>query len=331
MRLLVTGGTGALGRALVRRHLAEDDGVVVVYSRSEHRQAEFAAALPARDRVRFVLGDVRDRARLTEAMGGCEAVIHAAALKRVDAMAYNPSELRKTNIEGSARVGEAAVAAGVRRVLMISSDKAVWPQNAYGVSKAAMEQEAVAANAHALPRGTALACTRWGNVLGSTGSVLQVWRAALRAGEPIRITDPGMTRFWLTVDEAADFALWAVRVARGGEVFIPAFLPATTVDILAAAVAPGARREVVGFRPGGEKAHEVLLTDEEAARAVLVMPPDAPGRGAVVVNPAIHHWRATPPWRGRPLPPGFRYASDAMPVTRLDALIGATEEERAWA
>lgn len=317
MRTLITGGTGSLGRALLRS--APPDTTCVVYSRSESRQAECAATLPPEAAVRWVLGDVRDRERLEQAMGGCQAVIHAAALKRVDSMAYNPGELRKTNIEGSAHVIAAAVATGVERVLLVSSDKAAAPINAYGISNAAMEQEAIASNSHAVPRGTRIACTRYGNVLGSTGSVLPVWRAAMAAGRPLPLTDPAMTRFGLTLAQAAAFVWAALAALRGGELLVPV-LPAMRLGDLAEAVAPGWPVQITGPRPGGEKWHETLLTPEEGTRTVAVA---EAGLEAWAVNPALHSWCAEPPWTGEPWPAGAEYRSDR--VARL-----SVAEMRAW-
>jgi UDP-N-acetylglucosamine 4,6-dehydratase len=227
-------------------------------------------------------------------MGGCRAVIHTAALKRIDAVAYNPTELRKTNIVGSACVTAAATRAGVGTVIMVSSDKAVWPQNAYGVSKAAMEHEALAANTHTVPRGTRISCTRYGNVLGSTGSVLRVWADAVARGHPVPVTDPEMTRFVLTLPQAAAFVLRAVAQARGGEIFIPR-LPAVRLGDLAEAAHPGYPVVYTGLRPGGEKRHEVLLTAEEEGRSVWI------DDETLAVNPSLHAWRHDPPWTGDPM------------------------------
>ena len=299
VKILVTGATGFYGRALCRALLVAGAERVVLYSRSESRQAEVAEQLRGHDAARFFLGDVRDQPRLEEAMWGCDTVVHAAALKRVDAVAYDPGEVTKTNIMGSSCVTAAAIAAGVERVLMISSDKAVMPENAYGVSKAHMEREAVAKNAVAVPRGTRISCVRWGNVLGSTGSVVITWRRQLAAGEPITITDERMTRFIMRVGHAVGFTLDALHDMEGGEVFVP-ILPAARLIDLAQAVCdvaqpaltyrPGAPVRV-GLRPGGEKRHEMLLSPEEATRAYRQH-----GGRRFVVLPSLHSWRAAWPW-----------------------------------
>lgn len=288
MKVAITGGTGTLGQALTSRFLAEGAERVVIVSRDEVKQAQMAAAFGSEadidgGRIRFFLGDVRDRDRIVHAFWDCDVVVHAAALKRVDAVAYNPTEVRKTNIEGSANVSAAAMAAGVGRVLMISSDKAVQPTNIYGVTKAAMEHEAVATNAMSVPRGTRIACTRYGNVLGSRGSVVHIWRDKVEAGERVPLTDERMTRFWLTIGEACDVVLQALDVMEGGEIFVPT-LPAMSMSDLALAMdAPGIF--VTGLRPGGEKLHEMLATPEECARAVS-------HNGSLwIIPPERHSWR----------------------------------------
>lgn len=315
MRCLITGATGFFGRAFARRVLETGAERVVLYSRSESRQAEVASQLLAYDGARFFLGDVRDRERLEEAMWGCDTVVHAAALKRVDAVAYDPGEVRKTNILGSSCVVAAAAAVGVTRVLMISSDKAVAPQNAYGVSKAQMEHEAVAMNAITCPRGTRISCVRWGNVLGSTGSVIGVWLRQLTSGTPLTITDPLMTRFIITVGQAVSFALAALEGMEGGEIMVPR-LPAAPLMTLAAAVVasrggnPAAFSfDISGLRPGGEKYHESLLSAEECARTHRV-------GDRFTVLPSQYSWRAE--WK---IPVGAEavagpYTSDS-PVRRL--------------
>lgn len=269
MKVCITGGTGTLGSALVRKLSGDGHGRVVVLSRDEQKQAVLADSLSYKENVRFFLGDVRDPDRLVDAFWGCDTVIHAAALKRVDAVAYNPTEVRKTNIQGSANVLSAAMAAGVKKVLMISSDKACEPTNIYGVTKAAMEHEAVAFNAVSIPRGMRVACTRYGNVLGSRGSVIHLWKEAAAKGEPLPITSTQMTRFWLTVDDAVGIVMQALQSMQGGEIFVPR-LPAMALTDLAYAVSPRSSLRITGLRPGGEKLHETLVTAEESSRIVPV-------------------------------------------------------------
>lgn len=319
MRVLITGATGFLGRALVRAFLADGAERIVLYSRSESRQAEVAAELGDHPALRFFLGDVRDRERLVQAMWHCDAVAHCAALKRVDSVAYNPDEVRKTNVLGSANVSSAAVEAGVAKVLMISSDKSCLAQNAYGVSKAQMEHEAIAYNRISYPRGTKIACTRYGNVLGSTGSVVSLWRAAVAAGLPIPITDPDMTRFWFTVGQAVDVVREALARMEGGELFVPV-LSAMRLGDLAEAVAPGWPVRVIGLRPGGEKRHELLLNDDEATRTVAVT------ESLYVVKPALPTWRADDPWDGEPFPAGAVYRSDLVPRLSVEEMRAMLKE-----
>lgn len=291
MKVAITGGTGTLGRALTRRFL--DDGAerVVIVSRDEVKQAQMAAEFAADEpRLRFFLGDVRDRDRIVHAFWDCDVVVHAAALKRVDAVAYNPTEVRRTNIEGSANVTAAAMAAGVHRVLMISSDKAVHPTNIYGVTKAAMEHEAVAMNAMSVPRGTWIAVARYGNVLGSRGSVVHTWRERLARGERVPLTDERMTRFWITINEACDVVLEALRSMEGGEIFVP-LLPAMSMLDLATAMGAGSAFDITGLRPGGEKLHEQLMTTEESGRM-------AQAGSLFAILPHVHSWTSAGwPWK----------------------------------
>lgn len=311
MKVCITGGTGTLGQSLAQRLLSIGAERVVVLSRDEVKQAQMAAEQPwgSDSRLRYFLGDVRDRERLERAFWGCDVVVHAAALKRVDAVAYNPSEVRRTNIEGSANVVSAAVAAGVGRVLMISSDKAVEPTNIYGVSKAAMEHEAVASNAWAWPRGTKVACTRYGNVIGSRGSVVHIFREAVKAGIPIPITDPACTRFWLTVDEAVDIVQNALDRMVGGEIFVP-WLPAMRVTDLAEAIAPGYPTKTVGLRPGGEKLHETLMTSDEVGRSKQQFDGSTPR--LFWITPSHRTWTDAP-YVGEGCAEGFVYRSDIVP------------------
>ena len=310
MKVCITGGTGTLGQALTRRLLKTDCERIVILSRDEAKQAMMALDIGLDPRLRFFLGDVRDCARLRDAFWGIDVVIHAAALKRVDAVAYNPSEVRKTNVEGSANVTAAALAAAVPKVLMVSSDKACHPTNMYGVTKAAMEHEAIASNAITYPRGTAVSCVRYGNVLGSRGSVVYAWRQAVAEGRPIPLTDPYMTRFWLTVDDAVGLILWAIEHMHGGEIFVPDMMSMRLAE-LAQALAPGHPTEVTGLRPGGEKLHETVLTDEESKRSI------AEG-GVCIINPELHPW-SQPIWAGKALRPG-EARSDLAPRLSVEEM-----------
>lgn len=291
MNLCITGGTGTLGHALVQRFLQFDHITrIAILSRDEQKQAAMAETFGQHAKLRFFLGDVRDHERLTQAFTGCDTVIHAAALKRVDSVAYNPMEVRKTNIQGSANVLSAAMATEIARVVMVSSDKACEPTNIYGVTKAAMEHEAVAFNALSVPRGLRVACVRYGNVLGSRGSVVHIWRKAAAEGKPLPLTSTQMTRFWLTVDTATSIIEDALERMRGGEIFVPR-IPAMALTDLAEAISPAADLKITGLRPGGEKLHETLITTDEAPRTVSIHD------GLMAVTPYLHPWR-TQGWEG---------------------------------
>ena len=303
MRVAVTGITGTFGRAFARHVLAH--GLVerlVGVSRDELKQADMAADHVDDAPLRLFLGDVRDEARMADAFYGCDAVVHAAALKRVDAVAYNPSEVIKTNVDGTQNVIRAALTAHVGRVLVISSDKAVAPVNLYGTSKLMAEHVAVHANSYAHPRGTRVAVLRYGNVLGSRGSVVYVWKRQAEASLPLTITDFRMARFMLTIETAVKLALDAVAQMHGGEVFVPVLPTARMVDVARAIGGDECEMREVGLRPGGEKLAEALLSDEEPVRTLRV------GQ-FYVVRPHVQSW-GVPSWRGDALSPEFRYVSD---------------------
>ena len=261
--ILVTGGTGAFGTAFVRYALSNDVRRIIVYSRSEERQRAMRVAIPD-PRLDLFLGDVRDLSALRRALQAdhLDGVIHAGALKQVPACELYPLEAVKTNVLGSANVIDAALDVGVPKVLAVSSDKAVQPLNLYGATKACMERLMVAANVYRGTHGTRFACVRYGNVIGSTGSVLQVWRAQRARGEPITVTDPAMTRFWWSVEEAVAFTARAFDEMQGGEVFVP-HLRACRIGALADAMSPC--QIVAGLRPN-EKQHEALIAPEEPTR-----------------------------------------------------------------
>jgi UDP-N-acetylglucosamine 4,6-dehydratase len=297
--ILVTGGTGSFGNRFVdtvlRRHRPRR---LIVFSRDELKQSEMQARLrhPA---LRFFLGDVRDRDRLRRAMHHVDVVVHAAALKQIPACEYNPFEAIQTNVIGAKNVIDAAIDAGVKRVLALSTDKAVNPINLYGATKLCAEKLFVQANAYGFPQGTSLACVRYGNVIGSRGSVIPLFQAQ-RAGGTVTVTDPKMTRFWMTLEQGADFVLRCIGLMRGGEIFVPK-LPSTRILDLVEAVAPGCRVEFVGIRPG-EKLHEALISEDEARQAVEQ-------DTMFVVEPLHPSWAYTPWADGRRLAAGSAYTS----------------------
>lgn len=303
MRIGVTGITGSFGRAFLQRCL-HDSTIerVMGISRDEVKQADLAAEIGDPSPLRLFLADVRDSDRLEEVFWKLDVVIHAAALKRVEKTAYEPEELYKTNILGTINVIKAAVHAGVQRVVVLTSDKGVQPTNPYGVSKAAAEAFTVAFNAHSVPRGTRLACLRYGNVLGSRGSVVHLWRRQQAEHTPLTITDPRMTRFWLSLNQAVDFAWLVITRMEGGEIFVPMLPSMHVMDLADAVDSQKKARCPIGVRPGGEKLHEWLLTEEEIPRVVIEDP-------FYVVTPSLHSWRARE-WTGPRLPVGFEYRSD---------------------
>lgn len=276
MRILVTGGTGALGRALVER-LVKDQMVerLCVLSRDEHKVRALADQYQEPHPLRWFVGDIRDRERLKLACQGVDAVIHAAALKRIDSVVNESTELDKTNVQGTLNVLHAALECKVRKVLFISSDKACMPTNAYGCSKMMAEHHTVGFNAYSMPRGMACSVVRYGNVFASTGSILHIWRKALAEGRPLPLTDERMTRFHLTLAQAVEFCLSSLMRMTGGEIFVPD-LPAFRLADLATAM--GGMTEIMGLRPGGEKLSEIMLSEEEPLRTLwqddryLIMP-----------------------------------------------------------
>ena len=332
---LITGGTGSLGHALTRRLLADPAVTrVAIYSRDEFKQHQMAQAFgaeadPAGGRLRFFIGDVRDLQRLGLAFRGVDVVVHAAALKRVDALAYNPSEVVRTNVDGTWNVALAATLESVPRVVFISSDKACAPTNIYGASKYLAERLIVGANTYGVPRGTSCTAVRYGNVAGSRGSVIHLWRRAVREGRPLVLTDARMSRFWLSLDEAVTLVLEAADPVQtaAGEVVVPV-LPSIWLRHLATAIAGSDYPiDVRARRPGGEKLHESLLAEPEIPVTVR--------RGArYIVRPEPHPWVDGAGTR-RPgdvdLPADFSYTSGENPawlsVERLQELLADVPEE----
>lgn len=307
--LLITGGTGSFGSAFLKRVLAEHEPAAVrIYSRDELKQYDLQRTLASDERVRFLIGDVRDAKRLEMAMRGVDVAIHAAALKQVPACEYNPFEAVKTNILGAENVITAAIANDVPRTLALSTDKAVNPVNLYGATKLAAEKIITQGNAYAGDSPARFATMRYGNVVGSRGSVIPLFKAQAREGE-LTITDEAMTRFWITLEQAVEFVISCLDLMRGGEVFVPR-IPSMKVLEMAEAIAPEATRRIIGIRPG-EKVHEVLLTEDESRHARMLA-------DRFVIYPQMPSWGTAPELLGEELPPGFRYSSDSN-ETWLDA------------
>ena len=309
MRVAVTGCTGSFGRAFIKHVLSHELAERLVgVSRDELKQSELMAAYPDDPApLRLVLGDVRDRSRLEQAFYGCDTVVHAAALKRVDAVSYNPGEVVKTNVVGTENVVNAALAAGVTRLVFISSDKAVAPLNIYGASKALAEQIVVSANTYTYPRGLRCAVVRYGNVLGSRGSVVHRWRDQVAMGIPLMLTDARMTRFIITLSAAVRYVLDVLDRIEGGEIFVPVLPSVRLMDLAAAIGGDGYPIAYVGLRPGGEKLQEALLSDDEPTRTRYL----AADRALYAVAPSVCTWRdACAGWLGTPVDPALRYVSD---------------------
>ena len=305
--ILITGGTGSFGRAFVKTVLERyDPRRVIIYSRDELKQYEMAQQFKDK-RLRFFLGDVRDLDRLQRACSGIQVLIHAAALKQVPAAEYNPFECIKTNVLGAQNVIEAALNTGVERVLALSTDKAANPINLYGATKLCSDKLFVAANAYAAGRAPLMSVVRYGNVVGSRGSVVPFFLNARKNGV-IPITDPRMTRFWITLDQGVEFVLDCVRRMHGGELFVPK-IPSTDIMTVVEALAPSCRTEVVGIRPG-EKLHELMIGEDDARRTRdmgthYVLQPQQPWWDDDVIN------------GGAAVADGFSYRSDNNPH-RLD-------------
>ncbi len=299
--ILLTGGTGSFGHAFVERVTGTwPDAVVRLYSRDELKQSEMRARF-GDAQLRYLIGDVRDRARMSRAAQGADVIVHAAAMKQVPACEYNPFEAVRTNVLGAQHVVDAAIDAGVPRVVALSTDKAVNPVNLYGATKLCAEKIVVQGNAYAAQSSTRLACVRYGNVVGSRGSVVPLFQRQRDEGH-LTITDERMTRFWITLPQSADLVLYALEHMVGGEIFIPK-IPSMRVVELADAMAPGVPREVIGIR-AGEKLHELLITSDESRHTV-----DA--GDVYVVLPEHPWWESHPRWiEGKPLEDGWVYSSD---------------------
>ena len=300
--ILVTGGTGSFGKKFIEVMLMKyQPAKIIVYSRDELKQHEMRVKGFDHPSLRYFIGDIRDRDRMERAMEGVNIVVHAAALKQVPACEYNPMEAIKTNILGSSNVVDAALNSGVEKVLALSTDKAVNPANLYGATKLAAEKLIIQSNAYAGNKHTRFACTRYGNVVGSRGSVVPVFLKQKESGR-LTLTDDRMTRFWLSLEQGVDFVIDCIEIMHGGEVFVPK-IPSMKMTDLAKAIAPEAEIEVIGIRPG-EKLHEVLISEDEARTTIEL-------EDKYIVQPAEEMWFGQE-WssKGRKMEDGFRYASN---------------------
>lgn len=296
--VLVTGGTGSFGKKFIKRALELDVKKVIVFSRDELKQYEMAQEFTD-SRIRFFIGDVRDKARLMRAFDGVDIVIHAAALKHVGACEYNPMEAIKTNIHGAQNIIDAAIDRGVEKVIALSTDKAASPVNLYGATKLASDKLFVAANSYAGSKKTRFSVVRYGNVVGSRGSVVPFFKKIRHTGT-LPITDERMTRFWITLEQGVQFVIDNLTRMHGGEIFIPK-IPSMNVVDLAKAIGPECKIEIVGIRPG-EKLHESMITVDDARQTVEF-------DTYYVIQPEFPWWSKEYVNGGKSLPDGFEYIS----------------------
>jgi UDP-N-acetylglucosamine 4,6-dehydratase len=330
--ILVTGGTGSFGKRFIETVLCRyTPRKLIVYSRDELKQSEMQTELREKfsaeqlGRMRFFIGDVRDRNRLTLALRGVDIVIHAAALKQVPAAEYNPSECIATNVMGAENVVWACLANRVRQVVALSTDKACNPINLYGATKLASDKTFVAANNLSGDIGTRFSVVRYGNVVGSRGSVVPFFQRLLEKGaKTLPVTDPRMTRFWITLPEGVDFVLSSLSIMRGGEVFVPK-IPSMKITDLVEAMCPGAQIEVIGIRPG-EKLHEMMISADDARSTAEL-------GDRFAIEPAFVEYPRVPfRLNGGPgaVPEDFSYASDTnTDWLSADALMAMVEEKAA--
>jgi UDP-N-acetylglucosamine 4,6-dehydratase len=298
--VLITGGTGSLGRALIK-YLMGNTQVrrIAIYSRDELKQHNLRNEIGEDERLRWFIGDIRDLERLKRALHGVDFVIHGAALKQVDTGEYNPMEFIKTNVLGSQNVIDASIETGVKKIVALSTDKASSPINLYGATKLTADKLFVAANNYSQNYGTTFSVVRYGNVMGSRGSVIPFWKSLADAGRPLPITDFRMTRFWINIEQAVQFVMDSLEVMQGGELYVPRIPSMKLVD-LAAAVAPNAILEEVGMRPG-EKLHEEMISSDDSRRTFLM-------GDRYVVTPVVAQWGYETP-SGTPMPEGVAYQS----------------------
>jgi len=314
--ILVTGGTGSFGKKFVETLLRDyQPRKLIIFSRDELKQHEMRVGGFDHPSLRYFIGDVRDGERLRRAMHGVDIIVHAAALKQVPACEYNPFEAIKTNVLGAQNVIEAALDAGVKKVMAISTDKAVNPVNLYGATKLCAEKMFVQGNSYSGEKGTRFSCCRYGNVVGSRGSVIPVFLKQRKNGA-LTITDPRMTRFWLTLEQGVKFVIKCIGLMHGGEVFVPK-IPSMKIVDLAKLIAPDAEIKITGIRPG-EKLHEVLVSEDEARHAREL-------EEMFIVQPS-HSWWGSANWiDAKPVTEGFEYTSDTnsqwLTTAEMQALI----------
>ncbi len=300
--ILVTGGTGSFGKAFITEVLKNHNPKrVIIFSRDELKQYEARQTFNDDPRLRWFIGDIRDQHRLDRAMHKVDYVVHAAALKQVDTAEYNPWEFVKTNVIGSQNVIEASIDAGVKKVVALSTDKASSPINLYGATKLTADKLFITGNHYAAAYPTRFCVVRYGNVMGSRGSVIPFFRKLAEAGASLPITDLRMTRFFITLPQAVTFVTDSFDMMQGGELYVPR-IPSMKIVDLAQSVAPGAKMHEIGLRPG-EKLHEEMISAEEGRRALVI-------GDRYVLQPDLASWGYRSPAGGVPVPEGFHYTSD---------------------
>jgi len=309
--VLITGGTGSLGKSLVQYLLSETKvRRIAIFSRDELKQHDLRIHFNDDPRLRWFLGDIRDLDRLKRAFHGVDFVIHAAALKQVDTGEYNPMEFIKTNVLGSQNVIDASIDAGVKRVVALSTDKASSPINLYGATKLTADKLFVAANNYSYTYGTTFSVVRYGNVMGSRGSVIPFFKDLAGQGKPLPMTDLRMTRFWISIQDAVKFVIDSLEMMTGGELYVPR-IPSMKIVDLAHAVSADSKLEEIGMRPG-EKLHEEMISADDSRRTIIL-------DNRFVVTPVVAEWGYGVPV-GQAMPDGQAYRSDTndMWISALD-------------
>ncbi|UOQ48300.1 UDP-N-acetylglucosamine 4,6-dehydratase (inverting) [Gracilibacillus caseinilyticus] len=297
--ILITGGTGSFGKKFTHKILEMNVKKVIVFSRDELKQYEMKQEF-SDERLRFFIGDVRDKDRMYRAFEGVDYVVHAAAMKHVEACEYNPSEAVKTNIHGAQNIIDAAIDKGVEKVIALSTDKAAAPVNLYGATKLASDKLFVAGNSYVGDKKTQFSVVRYGNVVGSRGSVVPFFKKMKKTGR-LPITDERMTRFWITLDQGVQFVIDTFRRSQGGEIFVPK-IPSMKVTDLAKAIGPTCEIDYIGIRPG-EKLHEVMITEDDARRTVEC-------DNYYIIQPEFPWWDKSNNKSYSLLTDTFRYSSD---------------------